>query len=117
AGYRVIGANDIDAEMMANYTANLDSGTHVTAPIGELANDKQLIDSWRGVDILDGSPPCTSFSVGGQREKTWGQNRHFREGQAVQVLDQLFFDYLDLVDALQPRVFIAENVYGMWVGK
>lgn len=116
AGYRVMGANDIDQEMMENYTANLDSGTHIVAPIGELAKNKKLVDSWYGIDVLDGSPPCTSFSVGGQREKTWGQNRHFREGQAVQVLDQLFFDYLDLVDALQPRVFIAENVYGMWAG-
>src|SRR5690625_7914156 len=62
AGYRVMGANDIDQEMMENYTANLDSGTHIVAPIGELAKNKKLVDSWYGIDVLDGSPPCTSFS-------------------------------------------------------
>jgi DNA (cytosine-5)-methyltransferase 1 len=70
-----------------------------------------------GIDILDGSPPCSSFSMAGNREKDWGKKKHFREGQAEQVLDDLFFDYLNLVDRLKPKVAIAENVKGMLVGK
>jgi DNA (cytosine-5)-methyltransferase 1 len=48
--------------------------------------------------------------------KSWGKNKKFREGQATQVLSDLFFDYLNLVDRLRPRVAIAENVKGMLFG-
>jgi len=39
-----------------------------------------------------------------------------REGQSEQILDDLFFDYLDLVEHLRPKVAIAENVKGMLQG-
>jgi DNA (cytosine-5)-methyltransferase 1 len=54
--------------------------------------------------------------MAGSREKSWGKDKHFREGQAKQVLSDLFFDNLDLVDRLKPRVAIAENVKGMILG-
>jgi DNA (cytosine-5)-methyltransferase 1 len=54
--------------------------------------------------------------MAGNREKDWGKKKHFREGQAEQVLDDLFFDYLNLVDRLKPKVSIAENVKGMIQG-
>jgi DNA (cytosine-5)-methyltransferase 1 len=54
--------------------------------------------------------------MAGSREKSWGKDKHFREGQAKQVLSDLFFDYLDLVERLRPRVAIAENVKGMILG-
>lgn len=44
------------------------------------------------LDILDGSPPCSTFSLAGEREKNWGKNKKFREGQASQVLDDLFLN-------------------------
>ena len=54
--------------------------------------------------------------MAGSREKAWGKEKHFREGQAKQVLSDLFFDYLDLVGKLKPKVAIAENVKGMLIG-
>jgi DNA (cytosine-5)-methyltransferase 1 len=54
--------------------------------------------------------------MAGSREKSWGKDKHFREGQAKQVLSDLFFDYLNLVERLRPRVAIAENVKGMILG-
>ena len=54
--------------------------------------------------------------MAGSREEGWGKDKHFREGQAKQVLSDLFFDYLDLVERLKPRVAIAENVKGMILG-
>jgi DNA (cytosine-5)-methyltransferase 1 len=54
--------------------------------------------------------------MSGNREKDWGRSKHFREGQAEQVLSDLFFDYLDLVERLRPRAAIAENVKGMLLG-
>jgi intein/homing endonuclease len=37
---------------------------------------------------------CSTFSMAGVREDAWGQEKKFREGQAEQVLSDLFFDYL-----------------------
>lgn len=68
------------------------------------------------LDILDGSPPCTTFSMAGKREKTWGVEKKFREGQAKQTLDDLFFTFLDTVQKLRPKVVIAENVTGLLAG-
>ena len=68
------------------------------------------------LDILDGSPPCTPFSTMGQREKTWGKKKKFAEGQTEQVLDDLFFVFLETAEKLQPKIIIAENVIGLVKG-
>lgn len=68
------------------------------------------------MDILDGSPPCSTFSLSGNREKDWGKEKVFREGQTAQVLDTIFFDFIALAKALQPKVVIAENVKGLLMG-
>ena len=74
---------------------------------------EDLPEELHHLDILDGSPPCTTFSMAGKREKTWGQKKRFREGQAEQTLDDLFFVFLDTVEKLRPKIVIAENVEGM----
>ena len=55
--------------------------------------------------------------MAGSREDAWGKLKHFREGQAEQVLDTLFFDFIDLAKKLQPKVVVAENVKGLLVGE
>lgn len=115
AGCTVIGANDIDPEMAYHYKLNHNPKYYFLCPIKDLLK-KQLPDELFNLDILDGSPPCSTFSMAGSREKSWGKKKHFREGQAKQVLDDLFFDYLDLVEHLKPKVAIAENVKGMIQG-
>lgn len=62
------------------------------------------------LDILDWSPPCSSFSMAGNREEDWWKEKKFREWQAEQTLDDLFFDFIDLAKELQPKVVLAENV-------
>ena len=54
--------------------------------------------------------------MAGNRSKDWGKNKKFREGQAEQVLDTLFFDFIDLAKELQPKVVVAENVKGLLQG-
>lgn len=115
AGCDVIGANDIDPEMAYHYKLNHNPKYYYLCPIKQLLT-KDLPDELFNLDILDGSPPCSTFSMAGNREKDWGRKKHFREGQAKQVLDDLFFDYLDLVERLKPKVAIAENVKGMIQG-
>jgi DNA (cytosine-5)-methyltransferase 1 len=115
AGCSIVAANDIDPEMAWHYKRNLNPPNYFLCPIRDLLT-KDLPPELFALDILDGSPPCSTFSMAGSREKAWGKDKHFREGQAKQVLSDLFFDYLDLVERLKPRVAIAENVKGMILG-
>jgi DNA (cytosine-5)-methyltransferase 1 len=115
AGCEVIAANDIDKEMAWHYQHNLKPLHYYLCPIRDLLN-ADLPAELFNLDILDGSPPCSTFSMAGNREKDWGKDKHFREGQTKQVLSDLFFDYLDLVEKLKPKVGIAENVKGLIIG-
>lgn len=115
AGCDVIAANDIDPEMAWHYKKNLSPKHYFLCPIRDLLTAK-LPDELYELDILDGSPPCSTFSMAGSREDAWGKEKHFREGQTKQILSDLFFDYLDLVKHLRPKVAIAENVKGMIIG-
>lgn len=67
-------------------------------------------------DVLEGSPPCSSFSMSGKRDDGWGETKHYSEERA-QRTDDLFDEYIRLLGELQPRVFVAENVTGMVAGK
>ena len=115
AGCDVIAANDIDPEMAYHYKLNHNPKHYFLMPIRDLLT-ADLPPELFGIDILDGSPPCSTFSMAGSREKAWGKEKHFREGQAKQVLSDLFFDFLDVAEHLKPKVIIAENVKGMIQG-
>ena len=117
AGFDVIGCNEIDPKMMDAYRVNHSPKYSYLEPIQDFKNRKDLPKELYDLDILDGSPPCSSFSVAGRRDKDWGKNKKFREGQAEQVLDTLFFDFIDLAKELQPKIVVAENVKGMLMGK
>lgn len=116
AGFDVIGCNEIDPRMNKVYVANHHPRFNFLAPIQEFKLRKDLPAELYNLDILDGSPPCSSFSTAGSREDGWGVEKKFREGQASQVLDTLFFDFIDLAKELQPKIVIAENVKGLLLG-
>ena len=56
------------------------------------------------LDVLDGSPPCQGFSTAGKRQM--GDSRN-----------QLFREFVRLLEGLQPKVFVMENVPGLVKGK
>jgi DNA (cytosine-5)-methyltransferase 1 len=116
AGFDVIGHNDIDKRMIDVYKANHNPKFSFLESITTFAKRKDLPKELYELDILDGSPPCSSFSMAGNREKDWGKEKKFTEGQALQVLDTLFFDFIDLAKELQPKVVVAENVEGLLLG-
>ena len=117
AGFDVIGCNEIDPKMMEAYKANHNPKYAYLEPIQTFKMREDLPQELYELDILDGSPPCSSFSMAGNREKDWGKDKVFREGQAMQVLDTLFFDFIDLAKKLQPKVVVAENVKGLLLGE
>lgn len=65
---------------------------------------------------LDGSPPCSVFSDARAREKGWGTEKTFREGQKKQRLDDLFLHFIRTAEILKPKIIIAENVKGLVAG-
>jgi DNA (cytosine-5)-methyltransferase 1 len=67
------------------------------------------------LDLLDGSPPCCGFSISGIREKGWGKLREYSDTKQNNV-EELFFEYIRFLKAIQPKVFIAENVAGLVKG-
>jgi len=116
AGFDVLGCNEIDPKMIEAYKVNHNPKYAYLEPIQTFKLRDDLPEELYNLDILDGSPPCSSFSMAGNREKDWGKDKKFREGQAEQVLDTLFFDFIELGKKLQPKVIVAENVKGLLLG-
>lgn len=119
AGCEVIGCCEIDPKMNEVYVKNHHPKHNFLMDIREfnaLPNEEipaELFD----LDILDGSPPCTTFSMAGQREESWGKKKKFREGQKEQTLDDLSFVFIDTVKKLKPKTVIMENVEGLLLGE
>lgn len=67
------------------------------------------------LDILDGSPPCSDFSINGKREEGWGKVKNY--SSTKQRVDDLFFEYARLVKEIRPKVIVAENTKGITLGK
>jgi len=55
------------------------------------------------LDVLDGSPPCQGFSTAGKRKVNDTRN-------------DLALEFVRLIEGLQPRAFVMENVSGMAKG-
>jgi len=119
AGYNVLGGVEIDSKMMNLYKKNIKSQFTYLMGVEDFnkISNKKLPQELFNLDILDGSPPCSSFSISGKREETWGIKKKFNEGQVAQYLDDLFFKFIDTVRKLQPKIVIAENVEGLLLGK
>lgn len=56
------------------------------------------------LDVLDGSPPCQGFSMGGKRILDDPRNH-------------MFMEYVRILQGVQPKAFIMENVPGLIKGK
>lgn len=116
AGFNHLGGVEIDPKIADVYKENHNPKYLFVEDIREFNKRTDLPKELFELDILDGSPPCSSFSMAGNREKDWGKEKVFREGQAMQTLDDLFFDYIYLAKILQPKVVVAENVKGLIQG-
>lgn len=116
AGFNHLGGVEIDKKVAEVYQANHRPKYLYNEDIRLFVKRNDLPEELYGLDLLDGSPPCSSFSMAGNREKDWGKEKIFREGQALQTLDDLFFDYIALAKKLQPKVVLAENVKGLIQG-
>lgn len=119
AGCEVIGCCEIDPKMNERYVKNHHPKYNYLMDIRDFNKipEDEIPEELKNLDILDGSPPCTTFSMAGEREKSWGKKKKFREGQAEQTLDDLSFVFIDTVAKLKPKCVIMENVEGLIKGE
>lgn len=118
AGYKILWANEFVEEAQKTYRAN-HNGTYLdTRDIRDIKPEEILeqIGLKKGeLDLFDGSPPCCAFSTAGKREKGWGKKRAYSDGKSQQI-ENLFLEYIRILNGLQPKTFVAENVSGMVKG-
>lgn len=117
AGCEVIGDLEIDPKVNKIYIANHNPKYNYFMDIRDFNRQIMYPRELFSLDILDGSPPCTTFSIAGDREDTWGKAKKFREGQKEQTLDDLSFHFIETAKILQPKVVIMENVEGLLLGE
>lgn len=107
AGYRELLAVEWDNNAVATFKMNFPGIPVYHGDITSLSVDECLklagIKSGE-LDVLDGSPPCQGFSTAGKRKMNDSRN-------------QLFWEFVRLLQGLQPKVFVMENVSGMVKGK
>lgn len=116
AGFHHLGGVEIDPKVAATYRHNHAPEFLFVEDLRKFNRRDDLPAALYDLDVLDGSPPCTSFSMAGSREKAWGKRKQFREGQVKQTLDDLVFVYCDTIAKLRPRVCLLENVAGLVKG-
>jgi len=117
AGYKVLWANEFIPAAQDTYRAN-HGGTFLnTSDIRKVTPEDIFRETGlkKGeLDLFDGSPPCAAFSTAGKREAGWGKVKKYSD--TMQRVDDLFFEYSRLLEGLQPKTFVAENVSGLVKG-
>ena len=116
AGYNHLGGVEIDPNIAEIYRRNHHPQYLYVEDLRQFNERTDLPDELYQLDLLDGSPPCSTFSMAGDREKAWGKEKQFAEGQKLQTLDDLVFVYCDTIAKLKPKTFILENVSGLAKG-
>lgn len=118
SGCDVLGCVEIDPKMNEVYVKNHNPKYNFLMDIRDFNKlpREEIPEELFNLDILDGSPPCTTFSIAGDREDSWGKKKKFREGQCEQTLDDLSFVFIDTVAKLKPKTVIMENVEGLLLG-
>lgn len=128
AGGKILCVNEFVEEAQNTYRENYPSTPILPGDIKELTG-KDFLDiaglQPGELDLLDGSPPCSAFSVAGKLSHSkdgkhsdgWGQTKNYSDGKMVENIEDLFFEFLRVADEIKPKVIIGENVKGLTIGE
>lgn len=100
AGFNIIWANEYDKEIWETYEKN---------------HPKTILDKRSIVNIPEEDVPECDGIIGGPPCQSWSE-----AGSAKGIKDkrgQLFYDFIRILEAKQPKFFLAENVSGMLISK
>ena len=96
AGFNIIWANEYDKDIWETYKKN-----HPQTILDKRSIVNIKSDEVPECDGIIGGPPCQSWSEAGSKRGI-NDNR-----------GQLFYDFIRILEAKQPKFFLAENVSGM----
>jgi len=126
AGGKILCINEFVKEARNTYHENYPNTPILPDDIKELEG-KDLLDSANigagEVDILDGSPPCSAFSMagsvvqGGGHSIGFGKTKKYSDGKQVENIEDLFFEFIRVAKDVKPKVIVAENVSGLLMGE
>lgn len=104
AGFHVLAGNDIDKAAGKTYIETHNEAKFLNSPIQSVTADDMINASGLAsgeLDVLIGGPPCQAYSV-------YNHQRGIHDERA-----DLFREYLRLVEGLQPKWVVMENVTGI----
>ena len=111
AGFRVVGAVDVDPLSIETYWINHKEVNVWEKDIRTLTVNEvqQKLELNKGeLDLLAGCPPCQGFSA----VRTLNKGRAARDPR-----NDLVFDFLRFVEGLLPKTLMMENVPGLMTDK
>ena len=102
AGIKSILSNDIEESACTTLKIN---NPEINVLCGDITNEQvkqQIVESAiaKRADVICGGPPCQGFSMAGLRLTDDPRN-------------QLFKDFIDIVDRIKPKIVVFENVEGL----
>lgn len=147
AGGKILLINEFVEEAISSYKANYPDTPILVDDIKKY-NGKDFLKMAKikpgELDILDGSPPCSAFSVAGKREKGWAGAevdtrrsyfddegnvvhegelivkegiKNYSDGKTVEAIEDLFLEFVRIAKDIKPKVIVAENVKGITFGE
>ena len=147
AGGKILLINEFVEEAIASYKKNYPDTPVLVDDIKKYAG-KDFLNKIKlkegDLDILDGSPPCSAFSVAGKRDKGWAGAKidtrrsyfddnlemaedgeitvkkgikQYSDNKTVEAIEDLFFEFVRVANEIKPKVIVAENVKGITFGE
>ena len=128
AGGKILAINEFVEEAQNTYRENYPNTTIVPGDIKELTGTYLMEQAGVKVselDILDGSPPCSAFSMAGSvshgegrtHADAFGKKKQYSDIKGVENVEDLFFEFLRVAKDIKPKVIIGENVEGLTMGE
>jgi len=128
AGGKILAINEFVEEAQNTYRENYPNTTIVPGDIKKLTGTYLMEQAGVKVselDILDGSPPCSAFSMAGSvshgegrtHADAFGKTKQYSDIKGVENVEDLFFEFLRVAKDIKPKVIIGENVEGLTMGE
>lgn len=102
AGFNVLLGIDNDAKALETFERNHNGAKSICGDITEITYKDHIAPLLDGkkIDVIIGGPPCQGFSLSGPRNFNDPRNK-------------LYLSYIRLVEEIQPKAFVIENVPGL----
>ena len=102
AGFDILLGIDNDAKALETFERNHNGATSICGDITQITYKNHIAPLIGGkkIDVIIGGPPCQGFSLSGPRNFNDPRNK-------------LYLSYIRLVEEIQPKAFIIENVPGL----